>query len=914
MNKISKIFLIVSATFLTTCDAGPDLDFDYAAGQIDNNSLGTAQLITNPVTLTGYVNTAGAGEQGLSKEYGDIDDVYQIDAQGGETINLTMPEAYPADVDLYLYDSSENLVDFSLGDGTSPESIKLPATTGIYYIDVRIFDAGASSYQLTIGVDDHAVTATQSEIRTAAASDFVIGDMIVQYESSESDDIGDLLQGASSTSWESGPIPYQFGENIADYSSSLAIKHPTSELELKAATWRKIKAIAKSTGVKYAEPNFIHRPQTTTVNDSDEPWHYANIGLSQNEVNTSTLVKVAVIDTGIHQHDGLEDLILDQYSHDFITDVDNSGLGGSNNIKVIDPGDGNDNPLCQDSHADTSSFHGTHIAGIIGAYRNDENDSDDALPIQIMNLRALGCKGGYAFDIANAIRYAAGLDNITGNTIADPADIINMSLGGSGHSKMVQQAVSAAREQDVIIIAAAGNSSSSKVFYPAAYDGVISVSAANKDRELASYSNYGSDVDISAPGGDEDDGIQSTSAVITENGDIQDATKVSRGTSVATAHVTLVTALMKAKHPALTPGELDLLIDSGAMSESDTSNDLESPEDGNRVGHINTSQAVVSAGQLAEGDYGVLIRAAEAAIETYAADNSQAAPSVEVYAIAGVTGVTKNNLDEVNTAVADGQITKIAQVAAQAVIEAYVVDNTQTAPSADVYTAAEFVGVTDDNVNTVNAAVARGKTIEIAQVAAKAVIEAYAVGNSQAAPSADVYTTAEFVGVTDDNVSAVNAVVASAEDSFDAEALETAIDQTVEQAAKQADALAIIQAYAADSTQALPSADVYTTAEFVGVTNDNVGVVNAAVADGEITKIAQVAAQAVIEAYAADSTQALPSADVYTTAEFVGVTNDNVGVVNAAVADGEITEISDCLLYTSPSPRDRTRSRMPSSA
>ena len=315
MKKISRAFLITSVIFLATCDAGHDFDFNIATKKTDNNSLGTAQLVANPVTLAGYVSMAGVGEQGSLTRYSNADDIFRINALGGEVVNLTMPESYPADVDLYLYDSSGNLVDYSLG-VTRFESIKLPAIAGIYYVSIRIFDVSASSYQLTIGVDSEPVTATQSVIRTAAESDFVIGDVIVKYESSESDDIGDLLQGASfSTSWESGPIPYQFGENIADYSSSLAINHPNSELELKAATWRKIKAIAKSSGVEYAEPNFIHQHMTTTVNDPLEPWHYANINFSAAKdiaITDNDSVKVAVIDTGIYQqHPDLNGFISD---------------------------------------------------------------------------------------------------------------------------------------------------------------------------------------------------------------------------------------------------------------------------------------------------------------------------------------------------------------------------------------------------------------------------------------------------------------------------------------------------------------------------------------------------------------------------------------------------------------------------
>jgi serine protease len=222
-----------------------------------------------------------------------------------------------------------------------------------------------------------------------------------------------------------------------------------------------------------------------------------------------------------------------------------------------------------------------------------------------MNLRVLGCEGGYDFDIANAIRYAAGLDNQSGVIVADPADIANMSLGGGSSSNTMANAIADARDAGLIIIAAAGNSSSSSASYPAAYEGVVSVSATSMADSLTNYSNYGSWVDVAAPGGQDGDldgdGYQdlvlSTLARI-EGGIIQPTFGGYQGTSMAAPHVAGVVALMKGIHPSLSPADLDAVIVSGNMTA-----DLGAAgrDDNYGYGRIDALKTVGFANQLASG-------------------------------------------------------------------------------------------------------------------------------------------------------------------------------------------------------------------------------------------------------------------------------------------------------------------------
>ena len=563
------------------------LDSDtYSPGiqSSSNNTLVTAQPVANPVTLLGYINTAGEGEIDASTNNGDGDDIFQIEALGGEVINLVMPASYPADLDLYVYDSSYNLIDFSVGDERF-ESLQLPANAGTYYIDVRGYDTGASSYDLTIGYDEP----LSSTALSAAQSTFVIGHMIVQ-QTNDEPDISDLLDGyVASQQWRSSSAVTSL------YINSAIISNPSTELALKADTLRTIKGIANDSRVVYAEPNFIRQHMT---NPFTGQW-YANgltspVALSvvvNTVVSDNNNVTVAVIDTGIWQsHPDLEIAITEQY--DFVSDTNNAGDGDGIDEVATDPGDGRDNNQCQNSASVTSSFHGTQVAGVIGGY--EQGASAESLPISLMNLRVLGCNGGYDFDIANAIRYAAGLQNSSNRTV-EPADIINLSLGAAGYSTTLQQAVAEARHNQVIIIAAAGNQASSGAYYPAAYDDVIAVSATNAQEDLASYSNFGSAIDISAPGGE---GEMTLSAVI-NNAVIEADTKAYQGTSIATAHISGVVALMKSAHADLTPYDLDTLIMSGEISR-DFGNS--GRDDNFGYGLINQEKAVGWANRLANGE------------------------------------------------------------------------------------------------------------------------------------------------------------------------------------------------------------------------------------------------------------------------------------------------------------------------
>ncbi|HEX9579999.1 MAG TPA: S8 family serine peptidase [Gemmatimonadales bacterium] len=338
----------------------------------------------------------------------------------------------------------------------------------------------------------------------------------------------------------------------------------------------------------------------TASNDPLYPyqaWHYAMIDLPEAwDITTgSASVLVAVIDNGIRfDHPGIAaNLTSDGY--DFVSNISvplcaggSTGNAGDGDGPDADPTDPveyvyNSGSNCLTSTLVTSGNHGLHVAGTIGAVGNDGVGVTGVnWTVRIRPVRALGLAGGTNFDVAQGLLYAAGLpaDNGTGVPVqaSTAAKIINMSLGGPVDQTDLRNAVVAATSAGSLIIASAGNNNSSSPSYPAAYTDVLSVSAVGPDGVIASYSNYGSTVDIAAPGGDIADGdgtfgIMSTAWNFTSSTPIYNGSGW-QGTSMAAPHVTGVAALLLAQNPSLTGAQLrarlvDYAVDVGAAGRDD---------------------------------------------------------------------------------------------------------------------------------------------------------------------------------------------------------------------------------------------------------------------------------------------------------------------------------------------------------
>lgn len=582
-----------------------DPDAPYAT----NDTIATAQSIANPVTVGGYVNKPGSGTPGRSQLTGDLSDTYRVTLAANQTITLHIGDFVGGDLDLFLGDVSGNLLDSSEGVGVT-ESLTV-AAAGTFMIEVYAF-SGASNYVMTISQDTGVVAAGALHI----GDDFVAGDVVVRFKDpSTSSGLTNsvALQGLSTglAAKAGGPgraMLMQVGEaNRANAFAMLGIeagagrepalvaRSADARTRAKKDTIRVLKALRKRKDVLYAEPNYIRRPTETTPNDQFYPlqWHYPLINLPTAwDITTGSGVTVAVIDTGVLlAHPDLQGQLVPGY--DFISSPTRALDGDGLDNDPDDPGDG--------GLVAASSFHGTHVAGTIAAATNNAAGvAGVAWNARMMPLRALGMGGGTSYDIQQAVRYAAGLGNDSGTTPANRADIINLSLGGTGYSQAEQDSCTQARDQGVIIVAAAGNESTSVPVYPASYDGVVSVSAVDINKKLAPYSNYGAYIDVSAPGGDmvsDQNGDGYADGVLSTIGDDSGGSVVmnyrfSQGTSTAAPHMAGVAALMKSVDPGLTPAQLDSLLMSGNLTT-----DLGAPgrDDVYGYGLIDAHKAVITA-------------------------------------------------------------------------------------------------------------------------------------------------------------------------------------------------------------------------------------------------------------------------------------------------------------------------------
>ena len=347
--------------------------------------------------------------------------------------------------------------------------------------------------------------------------------------------------------------------------------------------------------IEYVEPDRILQPMYLP-NDALYPQQWslsdATGGISAQgawDKAAGTGVVIAVIDTGVRPHADLAANLLAGY--DFNVNLTTAADGGGRDADATDPGDFAPAGACgTGSAARNSSWHGTHVSGLAAAAGgNGIGVTGVAFGARILPLRALGRCGGYTSDIADAIVWAAG-GTVTGlPQNPNPAKVINLSLGGNGACDITSQnAVNAARARGASVIVAAGNSNAAATSNsPANCSGVITVASIGKAGGKASYSNFGSNVTVAAPGGDSGAGMVSTLNAGTSTPGA-DSYASYMGTSMATPVVSGVAALMLSVNPALTPDQIASLLQSTARA-------FPVPCDGCGAGIVNANAAVTAA-------------------------------------------------------------------------------------------------------------------------------------------------------------------------------------------------------------------------------------------------------------------------------------------------------------------------------
>ena len=331
--------------------------------------------------------------------------------------------------------------------------------------------------------------------------------------------------------------------------------------------------LALDPAVEYVEIDELARPLFTPLDPGYtlNQWHLKDASTTDAgaanlpsawDANRGSGVVVAVIDTGYRPHADLNANLLPGY--DFVTfataNTNGGGLGGNG----LDPGDWESAGQCATgSPATNSSWHGTHVAGIIAAVNNTAGGVGVAFNAKILPVRALGTCGGFGSDIAAAMRWSAGLPVPNAPANANPAKVLNLSLGGPGAcSQVYQDAVDAVRAAGSVVVAATGNSGSGLIGRPANCVGVIAVTAHTRLGDNADYADIGVGTALSAPGGGKGVMLVGAGDLIYSTINLgkqapgADGYAQLAGTSMAAPHLSGVLALLKSLKPSLTPDQL----------------------------------------------------------------------------------------------------------------------------------------------------------------------------------------------------------------------------------------------------------------------------------------------------------------------------------------------------------------------
>jgi subtilisin family serine protease len=234
---------------------------------------------------------------------------------------------------------------------------------------------------------------------------------------------------------------------------------------------------------------------------------FAQVNLTGQSPWQGTGVIIAVLDTGVDlAHPALQGRLLtghDMVDDDAVPNDDGDGVGWG---------------------------HGTHVTGILAKI---------APQSQILPVRVLDTDGrGNLFTLAYAIEWA----------VAQGADVINLSLGAEGDSRILHDTIQRVLDQGVIVVAAAGNSNTSTPQYPATYPGVIAVTAVDGANQKADFANYGAQwVDMAAPG------VGITSTMV---GPLGSGYASWSGTSMSAPFVSGAVALLRQALPSASPAEI----------------------------------------------------------------------------------------------------------------------------------------------------------------------------------------------------------------------------------------------------------------------------------------------------------------------------------------------------------------------
>jgi serine protease len=554
----------------------PDANGGILADREPNDTAAQAQRLP-PLQPRSTVLVAGeAGASGARQGFPDLVDAFRTVSHVPATVTLTLTQSsgglVTADLDLAALDTASASPLAASATPSNPEVVSFTVGADEPFDVLVTCAAGDGAYVLRIVTTDPppaAVVATSLPRAARVAIAAIESDGHPALETTpyllEEPDCAparvlvratsrDPAEGARIAATLAGRALRTTGAGTHVIEVPRGAHHAAGREALAAAA-----VAASAPGVAWAEPDWVVRP-LATPNDPGfgRQWNLIGIGCpSAWDVTTgSPTVVVGMVDTGIASHLDLDANRVPGF--DFVSDPGIAGDGNGRDSDGTDPGD-----LDDTDH--TSTWHGTHTAGIVAARQNDGFGLSGVAPgCRVMPLRALGRTGGTMSDLADAIRYASG-HVVPGPAAPLPAPlrIVNCSLGSPQGSQELEDACDAARDAGTLLVASTGNDGG-PVLFPAAYPSVLAVGAVDSRLVQASYSNVGPQVACVAPGGNDNRDRDGDGFLDGVSSDVVDETVVPFasgeaayvGTSMAAPHVAGVAALVLSVDPSLTRAQL----------------------------------------------------------------------------------------------------------------------------------------------------------------------------------------------------------------------------------------------------------------------------------------------------------------------------------------------------------------------
>jgi serine protease len=582
--------------------------------EIPNNTKEDAQTLITPTELAGFIGDTvyediQRNEDGTAILDGngdviyynvdrpDPEDWYKINTAPGLQITMAV-EDYQQEIEddngavtvvtnkatMLLYDANGILADFSYTSNSTEEyqTINLPES-GLYYVVIKP-ELNNTKYTLALVPNSSTTSFTSSKNR------FVEGEFITYRSFSNASNI-DLYE-------DNIPIFVQ-NENL---SQKLSYIDNSDFLGLRVIEFDYINEYA---GI-FGDDTYLDSPDFVAQNPEQifylKHWkilqHYRNINPKLDLEFNKLYKKLGFVqDTYWPYQWGLKLMGVDTVLNASGQEVKNVAVGvidtgspaktssawttshfldgGFDFLPASDSGDGDGADSDPTDAVDIASgSHGTHVGTTIAA-ANDGNNIN-GFGIHTVPLRVFGSRGtARNSDVVNAMLYAAGLPNTTGQVYsgAVPLRVINMSLGSIGGScgTAYTVAIQDITDSGVTVVSSSGNSAEEEpgVYgYPSSCDNVISVAAVDPLSQRAYYSTYNNRVDVAAPGGTTGtdlNGDGQSDGILAFDG--SESLSYYQGTSMASPHAAAAIAFIYALKPEWDPIQMDAFIQSGFFTD-----------------------------------------------------------------------------------------------------------------------------------------------------------------------------------------------------------------------------------------------------------------------------------------------------------------------------------------------------------